>query len=197
MTASLETFVVAGLFGAAAVLAALVAAGLVAWHLARRRWRVWRNRAAARTLASAWALTSSLEVRRLLAGDLSGLSSLRVSRRLWVAVDAAQQGVDHAEAAGASVGDLPALSRRLREVATDVDRVVRLDAASGHPGRRVPDEVRHQVADVMTAARDIQVAAAAAVSDVAAPRARSLAADADQELRALAAGLERSQQLAE
>lgn len=195
MNASLEPVLLGGTLAAVLVIAAAAVAGLMLWRSAKRRWRMVRNHTATQTAVALWGVASSLEARRLLSGDLSGLATLRASRRMWRAVEVAERGVGHADGVGAAVGDLPALCRRLRSVATDVDRQVQLEVAAGSPGRSA--HVRRQVADVMAAARDIQQAAAVSVGDVTGPRARELAVDADREIRSLSAGLDRARQLAD
>ena len=186
---------VAGTVAAVLVIGAAAVAGWLLWRAAKRRYREVRNHAATQTAVALWGVASSLEARRLLSGDLSGLVTLRASRRMWRAVALAERGVGHAEESGAAVGDLPALCRRLRTVATDVDRQVQLEAAAGSPGRSA--HVRRQVADVLDAAHDISRAASVSVGDVTGPRAAELAADADREIRSLSSGLARARQLAE
>jgi hypothetical protein len=185
----------AGTLAAVVVIGAAAVAGLLVWRAAKRRYRLVRNHAAAQTAVALWGVASSLEARRLLSGDVRGLVTLRASRRMWRAVALAERGVGHAQAAGAAVGDLPALCRRLRSVATDVDHQVQLEAAAGSPGRSEP--VRRQVDDVLDAAHDIARAASVSVGEVTGPRAAELADDADREIRALSAGLARARQLAD
>jgi len=99
---------------------------------------------------------------------------------LWQAVDQAETAVTAAMAAGAPVGDLPSLCRRLRATATALD------------GLPADDGVRRQVADVVATAGTIQSAATTATTAVVTgDQLRDLVADTDREVASLAAGTDR------
>ena len=106
----------AGTLAAVLVIGAAAVAGLVLWRAAKRRYRLVRNHAATQTAVALWGAGLLPRGRGVCCPeDLSGLITLRSSRRMWRAVDLAERGVRHAaEGAGAAVGDLPALCRRLR-----------------------------------------------------------------------------------
>ena len=110
---------------------------------------------------------------------------LWTNRKMWRTVAGAEDAVRRCAKAGAPVGDLPGLCRRLRSVAGDVERTLRLGAVGS----------RRQAAEVMVAAGDVRGAAAAAMADLSGPRARALAADAEREVRSISAGLDAGRQL--
>ncbi len=191
MVGSLAPELTAGAVAALLILAAGAVAALLAWRAVHRRWRRVRNHAITTTALALWGAASSADARHLFSGDWAGLSALRTSRRMWRSVELAERGVRHVEEVGGPTGDLPAICRRLRAVASDLDRAVRIESAAGGLSERL----RAQVADVEAAGRDVQLAAAGAIGDLSGPRAREVAADARQEARALTAGLARMRQL--
>lgn len=113
--------------------------------------------------------------------------------RLWSAVASAEQSVSDAEKAGAPVGDLPVLCRRLRVAAQDLDRLMRVTPGwgEGHPGSR---SARGQLAQLVSAARSIQETAAAGISEFGAPSVGDLTDDVRREVQALRAGLRHSRE---
>jgi hypothetical protein len=99
--------------------------------------------------------------------------------------------VQHADASHAPVGELPAVCRSLRRVAGELDTLLRLERRLPLQDAARPVGVRAQVADVITAARDVQSAALHACSDANAPRLRALIHDAGGEVEMVAAAVAR------
>jgi hypothetical protein len=105
---------------------------------------------------------------------------------MWRAVHDAERAVADARAAGAPVGELPALCRQLRAVAAQADAALRVAATGGERDRGAG-----QVADVLDAARALHRTAARSMREVTGPPAAALRAQTRQEADALAAGLAR------
>lgn len=174
----------------AAVAVVLVAVTWVIWRAARRRWRALQRHTAVRSAAALWALARhGVGVSR--PGWHGRASTAAVRRHLWRAVGAAEGAVRQAVAAGGAVGELPLLSRRLREVAAEVDRLLAMGDGVG-PASPELQGARRQATDVVDAATSIRLAAIAAAGEVARTRARWLREDADREVRSLSAGLARA-----
>jgi hypothetical protein len=93
-----------------------------------------------------------------------------------------------AVAAGAPVGDLPALCRDLRRVYRDTDRRLMLAAMGSHAG---DDQVRSQAAAVRGNAEQIRSLAVRTLTETSGPAAGQLAAQVDNEAAALAEGWSR------
>jgi hypothetical protein len=175
----LEFFLVAGL---------VVAVGLVALFFVGRRyvrthWRLVHGHVAVRGILAGLALLAAGRERfagRATPEDLSRGATSRVRRRMRVAVEDAEIAVAHAESRHAPVAELPAVCRSLQSVADELDRLLRLE-------RRLPlgaskADVRRQVAEVISAARDVQAAAVRAGSDATEPQVRSLVRQAGDEV---------------
>jgi hypothetical protein len=185
MTASVSTDILVALVLLGLLVVGAVVAGMVLWRTLRRRWRLLGAHPAVRVAASAWTVASAVGAR---AGrrDVGGWGAPRSRRELWGSVAKAEAAVEEADRAGAPVGDLPDLCRRLRVAAGDVDRLLVMgaelpvDAATG---------VRTQVAEVLSASANIRLAAVTATSDASAPRVSAIAADADRELQCITAGV--------
>ena len=162
--------------------AAMTAAYLV-WRRVRRRWRALRNHAG---LRAAVALAGTVR-----AGRLGTPPIARLRFELWQSVSMATRAVRGAAEAGAAMADLPALCRRLRAAAEDLDRLLLmatgLDARAPQVG-----ELRRQVAEALDASDAIRLAALASAGDAASARMGTLAADAGREVEAVAAGVARS-----
>lgn len=109
-------------------------------------------------------------------------------RELLAAVAGAQRAVLAARQAGAPIGDLESLSRRLRATSQVLDASLALDQRASR-GQAAAHE---QVTEVMQAARDIQAAASLCLAAAHRPATADLLADAERELAALAAGLDRA-----
>ena len=188
MLADAAPVVLAGLVFAGAVVAAATVAGLVAWRALRRRWRRVASHAAVRTAAAIWATTGAGQRWVPNAGaDITRWSPQRARREMRRAVGDAEAAVRSAAEAGAPVGELPDLCRRLEAGAGDVDRLLNMGAAVGLGTEA--GGVHRQVAEVLAASSSIRLAAVTAASDATAPRIGSLASDADREVECLTAGL--------
>ena len=168
----------------------LVAAALftvvsaVAVYLA---WRVWRR------------LRASLRLQRRLRtvrvwvtppGTRREVAALR--RELAETVAATPYAVAVVQRASGSVGELPALARRLQRTAAILD--VELELLSNEPDARevarVLPAARARVDDVGHVARTIRRAAAAGLGAEHAAGVRVLGADVEREVTALAKGIE-------
>lgn len=115
--------------------------------------------------------------------------SIRAERRsLRRSVGAAEHSVAAAVAAGAPVGELPALCRDLRRVYRDTDRRLMLTALGGHAH---DDQVHSQAAAVRGSAGQIRSLAVRTLTENSGPAAGHLAAQVDTEATALAAGWSR------
>jgi hypothetical protein len=112
--------------------------------------------------------------------------SIRSERRsLRQEVGAAEHSVAAAEAAGARLGELPALCRDLRRVYRDTDRRLMLAALDSH-GR--DDQVRSQAAAVRGSAGQIRSLAVRTLTETSGPAVGQLATQVETEGAALAAG---------
>ena len=175
----LEFFLVAGLV----VALGLTAAFFIGRRYIRTHWRLVHGHVAVRGLLAGLALLAAGRERvagRATPEDLSRGATSRVRRRMRVAVEDAEVAVAHAESKDAPVADLPAVCRSLQAVADELDGLLRLE-------RRLPPgaskaDVRRQVAEVISAARDVQAAAVRAGSDATEPQVRSLVRHASDEV---------------
>jgi hypothetical protein len=179
----------AAALAAGAICLAAAATGL--WWLKRRIRR--RLDAARRVMAARAAGGGPLSIgsrwlwsRRL--PDRRWIAAARARQELWRAVSAAGHAVTAARQAGAPIGELDTLCRRLRHAAADADRALavarRAPAAAGEL-----DPVSSQIGDLVKTAGLIHDAAASAVASVYQPTATSLAGDARREAVALSAGI--------
>lgn len=112
----------------------------------------------------------------------------RPRRQLWRAVGAAEHAVTVAHDAGAPLGELDVLCRRLRRAAGDTDRSL----AIARHGAVVGDGLEcasYQVSELVSAAGQIQAAAAAALASLSRPTVSGLADDVHREAVALTAGI--------
>jgi hypothetical protein len=183
--------------GVVAVLGA-AAAYLVARRLLRRRWRTLRAHVATRGVLSGVSYLAAGGERwraRATPEELSRGTAARVRRRMWVAIEDAEDTVRHADSRDAPVAELPALCRSLRSVAAEIDHLLRLERRLPR-GHERPDAVRTQVAELIHAARDVQVAALRACSDATEPQVRSLVRQAGDEVEIVAAALSRMRSIA-
>lgn len=203
MTASATPVIVGALLFLCLAAAVALGAGLYAWRWARRRLLV--ARAAWRSAERAWMATRTgrTVLGRLhhlgggrqagAAGDLRTVPVPDLRRQLWQGVGGADRAVRDAVVAGAPVGDLPSLLRRLRSTADALDRLL-ADGDDRELDRHLAD-VRRQVADVLSTAAAIRSAATAAtvavVSDATEVHLQELVVDTDREVRSLAAGVDR------
>ncbi len=181
------------------LLAAALAAGAIClagaatglWWLQRRIRR--RLEASRRVIAARAAGSGGVSIgprwlwsRRL--PDRRWIAAARARQELWRAVSAADHAVTAARQAGAPIGELDTLCRRLRHAAADADRALsvarRAPAAACEQG-----PVPSQVGDLVKTAGLIHDAAVSAVASVYQPAAVSLADDARREAVALSAGI--------
>jgi hypothetical protein len=200
MTASATPVIVGALLFLCAVAAAAVVAVFYGWRWARRRlliaraaWRgverTWMATRTGRTVLGRWHhLVGAGTIGST--GDGRTVPPPELRRQLWQGVGDADRAVRDAAAAGAPVGDLPSLHRRLRSTATALDGLL------ATADDRHLSGVRRQVADVLSTASAIRSAATAAtvavVSDTTDMHLRELVADTDREVQSLAAGVDRS-----
>lgn len=180
----------AGLLAAAACVAVL-AAGAVWLRRRVRRRREWlglvragRARGAAAVAGGAgWRWLWSLPV-----PDRRWREGSRARRELWRAVGAAEHAVAAARRSGAPTGDLDGLCRRLRQAAGSADRRLAIGQRPVAACAGLEPAVG-EISGLVSAARQIQAAASAALVSVSRPAARQLADDVRVEVAALAAGL--------
>jgi hypothetical protein len=187
--ASLGWFV-AGAAAALVIAAALVAlAVFAAWVLIKRRWRLIAAHSVARSLRAVFGTSvrptdAAHLLERVSMLDVGQLRTIGIRRRLWRRVGAAERAVAAAQTVGASVGDLPQLTRRLRESATGIDAMLAARPGDG-PGSLV---LAQQLGQVLEAAGTLEQAAIVAAGEASSPRVASLAQDAADEIGLLAAG---------
>jgi hypothetical protein len=152
---------VAAILIAVAIIGAVGAAATVAGIFWLRR--VWRRRRAALAFkVSGVAVTATAAGFRWLstrpAPDRRWWLLHRARRDLLRAATGAEHAVREAKAAGAPLGDLEGLSRRVRRAAIDVDRSLRI--AQHSEGTEATGELVRHAQEVATAARRIQRTAA-------------------------------------
>ena len=113
-------------------------------------------------------------------------------------VSAAPHAVTVVQRASGVVGDLPQLARRLVRVAATLDAELELLGGEPDPRElaRMLPPARARVDDVARVARSIRRAAAAGLDAGRAGELRQLNADVDQEIAALASGIETLLELA-
>ncbi len=180
---------------AAAVVTLLVALTtfFLARRFVRRRWRNVRTHVATRGVLASLSLLASWREwigGRATPDALSRGPTVRVRRRMWVAVEDAEAAVQHADSVDAPIAELPAVCRNLRHAADELDALLRLERRLPAGADR-PDAVRTQVAELIQASRDVQLAALRACSDATEPQIRSLVRDARDEVDIVAAALTR------
>jgi hypothetical protein len=193
-------------FAGIAAAVTLVAAGVTAWWVMRSVRRMRRRvgsvtvagMAAAARLAESAAITHpSMQARELWLraaasrprADPSWWSIRNERRSIQRSASAAEHSVTAAVAAGAPVGELPALCRELRRLRRDADRRLMLAAVDGR-GR--DEQARVQVAAVRASAERIRSLAVRSLTETSGPAAgRRLATQVDTEATALDAGWSR------
>lgn len=192
---ALEFLLLAGLVGALV----LAVGFLLARRYVRRRWNLVRGHPVTRGVLAAGAFVLDRRERawaRATPEELSSGSPAKVRRRMWVAVDDAEKAVTHASSHDAPVADLPSVCRSLRGLADELDGLLRLE-------RRLPmgtprtDGLRSQVAELISASRDVQAAALRAGSDAAEPEVRALVRRAAEEIDLASFGLARLRSVAQ
>lgn len=190
----IEFLLIVALVGAAALAVAFV----VARRFLRRRWHLVRGHVALRGVMAGFALVAAGRERywaRATPEQLSSGSSARVRRRMWVAIEDAESAVAHASSHDAPVADLPSVCRSLRGVAGELDGLLRLERRLPRGAQRA-DTLRTQVADVISAARDVQAASLQAGSEAAEPQIRALVRRAGDEVDLVATALSRLRSVA-
>jgi hypothetical protein len=181
--------VLGGLLAVAAAVSFLVARRVI-----RRRWHGLRNHVATKGVLTTVSMLAAWRERagaRVTPESASRGTAARTRRRLWAAIEDAEAAVRHADSSQAPVGELPAVCRSLRRVAGQLDALLRLERRLPMDAAARPEGVRTQVADVITAARDVQSAALQASSDANAPRISALIRDAGSEVELVAAAVAR------
>ncbi len=171
----------------ACMVVAALTVGLLLWRRLRRGWRGIRSHGAVAGVVTVWEATESALRRRtgpLEATDLERWPARRLRKELWRSVDRAAAAVRVADEAGGTTAELPALSRRIRAAAAELDKVLRVDLSA-----RTPAVVEEQVLEIMRAADDVRMAAIASAGDAGAQRVRELTVDAGRELEILDAVL--------
>jgi hypothetical protein len=172
---------------------------VIARSYVRRHWRLVRGHVATRgVLATLSVLAAGREryASRATPTELSRGSATRVRRRMWVAVEDAEAAVAHAASHDAPVAELPSVCRSLRSVAGELEGLLRLEHRLPRDTERA-DAVRHQVAEVIGAARDVQAAALRAGSDATEPQVRSMVRQARDEVDIVSAALSRMRSIAQ
>ena len=191
----LEFLVIAALVGALVLAVAL----FLARRYVRRRWNLVRRHPVTLGVLAVGAFVRAGRERawaRATPEELSSGSPARVRRRMWTAVEDAEEAVAHASSHDAPVAELPSVCRSLRGLADELDGLLRLE-------RRLPlgttrtDGLRSQVAELIGASRDVQAAALKAGSDAAEPQVRALVRRAADEIDIAAAGLARLRSVAQ
>ena len=172
---------------------------MLARSYVRRHWRLVRGHVATRGILATVAVLAAGRERyssRATPAQLSAGTAARVRRRMWVAVEDAEVAVAHAESNDAPVAELPSVCRSLRAVAGELDGLLRLERRLPRGTERA-DAVRHQVAEVIGAARDVQAAALRAGSDATEPQVRSMVRQARDEVDIVSAALSRLRSIAQ
>ena len=160
--------------------------GVGAWVLVRlrRRWRRRRERAYAASVLRV-PLRRATESLCSTLGSPSWWLVQRDRHGMWRSVATARRAVSIAERAGAPVGELPQLTRRLQHAAKGVDAALR--ASSGE--RRITRELCADRSRIEAAAIDIRAAAVASLDAMRVGVEPVISAIA-VETAALAAGVE-------
>ncbi|MGP0029563.1 MAG: hypothetical protein ACLPVF_03555 [Acidimicrobiales bacterium] len=187
-----QSFLVA-LMVCGVLLAAAALAFVVVRRALRRRWHGVRDHVATRGVLAGVSLMAAWRERvgaRATPETSSAGTAARARRRMWLAVEDAEAAVRHADAVQAPVADLPAVCRSLRQVAAQLDPLLRLERRLPLGSAR-PAAVQAQVADVIGAAHDVQSAALRACGDANEPQIRELVRQAGNEVEIVAAALAR------
>ena len=188
MGSTVAVLVAAALLAWIAFVAAMVAG---VWWLGRRmRRRLEALRLALTGVARGTAGTAggSHRLWSLPLPDRRWRGGVRTRRELWRAVGAAEHAVAAAKRGGAPIGDLDGLCQRLRRAAESADCALAVWQRSAVAGAGL-EPPASEVRDVLSAAKQIQVAASAALASVSGPVARELADDVRTEVVAITAGI--------
>jgi hypothetical protein len=174
------------LFASALFALTTALAGVAAWQI----WRLLRRRLR---------IEQRLRTVKVWVTPPGGRREVAALRReLAKAVSATPRAVTVVQRAAGVVGDLPQLARRLVRVAATLD--AELELLGGEPDPRELARMLHparaRVDDVARVARSIRRAAAAGLDAGRAGELRQLNADVEQEIAALASGIETLLELA-
>jgi hypothetical protein len=174
------------LFASALFALTTALAGVAAWQI----WRLLRRRLR---------IEQRLRTVKVWVTPPGGRREVAALRReLAKAVSATPRAVTVVQRAAGVVGDLPQLARRLVRVAATLDAELELLGGEPDPRElaRMLPPARARVDDVARVARSIRRAAAAGLDAGRAGELRQLNADVDQEIAALASGIETLLELA-
>jgi hypothetical protein len=174
------------LFASALFALTTALAGVAAWQI----WRLLRRRLR---------IEQRLRTVKVWVTPPGGRREVAALRReLAKAVSATPRAVTVVQRAAGVVGDLPQLARRLVRVAATLDAELELLGGEPDPRElaRMLPPARARVDDVARVARSIRRAAAAGLDAGRAGELRQLNADVDQEIAALASGVETLLELA-
>jgi hypothetical protein len=174
------------LFASALFALTTALAGVAAWQI----WRLLRRRLR---------IEQRLRTVKVWVTPPGGRREVAALRReLAKAVSATPRAVTVVQRAAGVVGDLPQLARRLVRVAATLDAELELLGGEPDPRElaRMLPPARARVSDVARVARSIRRAAAAGLDAGRAGELRQLNADVDQEIAALASGIETLLELA-
>jgi hypothetical protein len=168
------------LFASALFALTTALAGVAAWQI----WRLLRRRLR---------IEQRLRTVKVWVTPPGGRREVAALRReLAKAVSATPRAVTVVQRAAGVIGDLPQLARRLVRVAATLDAELELLGGEPDPRElaRMLPPARARVSDVARVARSIRRAAAAGLDAGRAGELRQLNADVDQEIAALASGIE-------
>jgi hypothetical protein len=174
------------LFASALFALTTALAGVAAWQI----WRLLRRRLR---------IEQRLRTVKVWVTPPGGRREVAALRReLAKAVSATPRAVTVVQRAAGVIGDLPQLARRLVRVAATLDAELELLGGEPDPHElaRMLPPARARVDDVARVARSIRRAAAAGLDAGRAGELRQLNADVDQEIAALASGIETLLELA-
>jgi hypothetical protein len=174
------------LFASALFALTTALAGVAAWQI----WRLLRRRLR---------IEQRLRTVKVWVTPPGGRREVAALRReLAKSVSATPRAVTVVQRAAGVVGDLPQLARRLVRVAATLDAELELLGGEPDPRElaRMLPPARARVDDVARVARSIRRAAAAGLDAGRAGELRQLNADVDQEIAALASGVETLLELA-
>jgi hypothetical protein len=174
------------LFASALFALTTALAGVAAWQI----WRLLRRRLR---------IEQRLRTVKVWVTPPGGRREVAALRReLAKSVSATPRAVTVVQRAAGVVGDLPQLARRLVRVAATLDAELELLGGEPDPRElaRMLPPARARVDDVARVARSIRRAAAAGLDAGRAGELRQLNADVDQEIAALASGIETLLELA-
>ena len=188
MGSTVAVLLAAALLAWFAFIAAMVAGVWWLGRRVRRRVEAFRLALTGRARGTAGSAGGTHRLWSVPLPDRRWRGGVRARRELWRAVGAAEHAVTAARRGGAPIGDLDGLCQRLRRAAESADCSLAVWQRSAVAGAGLEPPVS-EVRDVLSAARQIQAAASAALASVSGPAARELAEDVRTEVVALTAGI--------